>query len=123
MATARYYPGLTDEPVRNGLDKRSVACLALVVAMLSAISVFLVLCERDRSFLVHSTPPEPRTYANRVPAPQPASAPTQTETAAATAPTAAKPADSSETDIQPEKVPAQQKTSLSSSPGRSIFSD
>ena len=104
MATARYYPGLTDEPVRNGLDARSVAYLALAVAMLSAISVFLVLCQRDRSFLVRSTEPEHRTYANRATAPQPPTAPARTEAPAATSPAAAKPADSSETDVQPEKA-------------------
>jgi hypothetical protein len=106
MATARYYPGFTDEPVRNRPDARNVAYLALGVAMLSAISVFFVLCERDRSFLVHTIQPEHRAYANRMPSPPPAPAPARTEAAAATSPDTAKSADSSETDVQPEKAPA-----------------
>ena len=106
MATARYYPGFTDEPAHNRPDARNVAYLALGVAMLSAISVFFALCERDRSFLVHTIQPEHRAYANPAPSPSPAPASARTEAAAATSPATAKSADSSETDVQPEKAPA-----------------
>ena len=55
MATARYYPDLfeAEDPKRSGI--RSVVYLAVGVALVSAAGVFLVLCERDRSFLIQTS--------------------------------------------------------------------
>lgn len=58
MATARYYPHSLDPRGSKPLDGRSMAYLAVAVAALSAVSVFLMLCERDHSFLVQASQPE-----------------------------------------------------------------
>jgi hypothetical protein len=58
MGAARYYPSSFDAQPSAAPDVRNIASMAVSVAILSAFSVFFVLCERDSTFLLQATQPE-----------------------------------------------------------------
>lgn len=101
MGTARYYPQtFGSTPIQAILPVRGLAYMAAGVAALSALTVFLSLCERDHSFLLSANRPSqaaafvPRAVPQRPPAvsadPQPASG-SVTRVLVPTAPTAFSP--------------------------------
>lgn len=103
VATARYYPPSFDPRAPKPLDGRSVAYLAIAVAALSAVSVFLVLCERDHSFLVQASQPEHQTPIRQTGA---ASAPARSmANSPATASAANRSAAAAQPDIHTTKAP------------------
>jgi len=66
MATARYYPGPFESHASRPLDARSIVYLAVGVAVLSALSVFFLLWERDHSFLSQVSLYESQQYVRQV---------------------------------------------------------
>lgn len=74
MATARYYPGPFESHSSRPLETRSIVYLAVSVAVLSALSVFFLLYERDHSFLSQVSTYESQQYVRQVSASAPVAA-------------------------------------------------